>query len=288
MNKIQPYNLQLKKKQHRQTHTLLVNFVRIVSLIVLSLVTLSISACSKRYHDLPVFASYPVYDAENNSVGRFKTSYLADQIHAYFRGNISGPIAIATFVDVDNLYGSSTFGRILTEQLMSELAMRGYNVIELRQSTALQIMSNEGEFALSRELELIQQEQTVAGLVVGTYAASPVRVYVNARIVDPKTALVISAGSIEMEKDSEITRLLRNNSFPTSLERIPVRHLSYQATQQNTYPTYFAVPEMPTQQGLPNMEIYEDKPLVNAPSSNKETNKQDSNKNAVKAPSPIL
>ncbi len=203
--------------------------------MLLATLILSVSGCSKRYHELPAFASYPVYDVYNNSVGRFKTSYLADQIHAYFRGNVSGPIAIASFVDVDRLYGSSTFGRLLTEQLISELSMRGYNVIELRQSSALQVAMGEGEFALSRELELMQQEQDIAGIVVGTYAVSPIRVYVNARIVDPSTALVISAGSVEMHKTTELTKLLRNNSFPTSLERIPVRHLSYREFPEPYY-----------------------------------------------------
>jgi TolB-like protein len=230
--------------------------------VILVALVFSVSGCSKRYHELPAFASYPVYDVQNNSVGRFKTSYLADQIHAYFRGNISGPIAVVSFVDVDHLYGSSTFGRLLTEQLMSELSMRGYNVIELRQSSALQIAMGEGEFALSRELELMAQEQDVAGLVVGTYAVSPVRVYVNARIVDPATALVISAGSVEMEKTRELAKLLRNNSFPTSLERIPVRHLSYREFPEPYYRSNPAI----RHNSLSGMEMLDDELFENQPS----------------------
>src|SRR5262245_19611390 len=112
--------------------------VAVFSLILLSL----LSGCSKRYQDLPAFSSWPIQDAHNNSVGRFKTSYLAEQIHAYFRGHAAGPIAVTTFVDIDNLYTTSTFGRLVAEQLMSELAMLGYNVIEVRQSEAMQIIDN--------------------------------------------------------------------------------------------------------------------------------------------------
>ncbi len=182
--------------------------------------------CSKRYSDLPAFSAFPFRDSYNYSAGRFKTSYLADQIHAYYRGKSGGPIAVATFVDIDNLYTSSTFGRLLGEQLMSELAMKGYNVIEMRQSEALQVMSDQGEFGLSRDVSTLRNSQNVSGLVVGTYTVSPLRVYINARLIDPNSSLVISAGSVEMAKTGEIDRLLRNNTLPATLERIPVRHLS--------------------------------------------------------------
>ncbi len=152
---------------------------------------------------------------------------MADQIHAYFRGSISGPIAITTFVDIDNLYQSSTFGRVVGEQLMSELSMRGYNVIEVRASDAMQIQFNKGEFGLSRHTETLRGHQEIAALVVGTYTVSPHRVYLNTRVIDPRSSMVISAGSVEMAKTHEITRLVRGGSFPSTLERIPVRHLGY-------------------------------------------------------------
>jgi TolB-like protein len=188
---------------------------------------LGLGGCSKRYDNVPAFLAFPLPDAENNSVGRFKTSYLADQIHAYFRGNAGGPIAVATFVDLDNLYGTSTFGRLLAEQLMSELAMKGYNVLEVRQSDALQVLFEQGEFGLSREVTRLRSHQDVSGLVVGTYTVSPVRIYINARLIDPASSVILSAGTVEMSKTDEIARMLRNNAFPSSLERIPVRTLAY-------------------------------------------------------------
>jgi len=196
-------------------------------------------ASSKRYSDLPAFSAYDIFDSENQSVGRFKTSYLADQIHGYFRGNASGPIAVATFVDLDNLYGTSTFGRVLGEQLISELAMKGYNVREVRQSEALQVMFEQGEFGLSRDLKQLRQAQDLSGIVVGTYTVSPIRVYVNVRVIDPATSLVLSAGSVEMPKTQEIAKMLRNNSFPQTLERIPVRNVAF---SQHPVPYYWPQP----------------------------------------------
>ncbi len=196
--------------------------------LIVTALLMSLQSCSKRYQDLPAFVGIPFEDAENYSVGRFKTSYMADQIHAYFRGNAAGPIAVTTFVEIDNLYQSSTFGRILAEQLISELSMRGYNVIEIRMSDAVQIIEDQGELGLSRESNVIKGNQDISGLVVGTYAVSPNRVYVNSRLIDPRSSGILSVGSVEMNKTEEIATLLRSNSAPTSLERIPVRHINSQ------------------------------------------------------------
>ncbi|MEY4669871.1 MAG: hypothetical protein RL518_2570 [Pseudomonadota bacterium] len=183
------------------------------------------AGCSPRYDDMPAYWPIPNKDYDNYGPGRFKTSLLAAQIDRHYRGSAPGPIGVTTFVNVDDLYSSSTFGRMVGEQLMSELAMKGFDVIELRHTDALQFLDRGGEFALSRDAGMVRPERNLAGVVVGTYVSSPERVYVNARLIDPSTSVVLSAGSVEMSKTPELSKLLRGGSLPGSLERIPVRHL---------------------------------------------------------------
>lgn len=195
-----------------------------LGLIILTMLLLS--ACSKRYDDMPAYLPFPLSsDGANESVGRFKTSYLAEQIDKYYRGTNPGPLGVTTFVNIDDLYNTSTFGRMIGEQLMSELAMRGFDVVELRHADALQFLNTGGEFALSRDVAAIRRERDLGGVVVGTYVVSPVRVYLNARLVDPTSSMVLSAGSVEMSKTDELARLLRGGSLPATMERIPVKHL---------------------------------------------------------------
>jgi TolB-like protein len=206
----------------------------ILILLVTSFVLFSLSGCSRRYDDMPTYLPFSIsFDDsyENRSVGRFKTSFLAEQIDHYYRGVNPGPIGVTTFVNLDDLNNTSSFGRMVGEQLMSELAMRGYDVIELRHADALQFVSSRGEFGLSRDLGAVRSERQLGGIVVGTYVASPVRVYLNARLVNPTTSLIVSAGSVEMEKTAELVRLLRGGSSMPALERIPVRHIG-----RNSYP----------------------------------------------------
>ncbi|MBX7143323.1 MAG: hypothetical protein K1X79_02620 [Oligoflexia bacterium] len=195
------------------------------------------SACSKRYSDVPAYSPFPMGDYDNESAGRFKTSYIVDQIDHYYRGTNPGPIGVTTFVNVDDLYSTSTFGRMYAEQVMSELAMRGFDVIELRHADTLQFMSGRGEFAMSRDVSSVRPARQLGGVVVGTYVVSPVRVYVNARLLDPTTSVVLSAGSVEMSKSGELSRLLRGGAFPATLERIPVRHVGISTYPMNLGPS---------------------------------------------------
>ncbi len=204
---------------------------RIVAAAAIGLSVIVLAGCSRRYDDMPAYSPIPMREYENEGVGRFKTSYMADQIDQYYRGSTVGPIGVTTFVNLDDLYTTSTFGRVYAEQLISELSMRGFDVIELRHSDALQFLGSAGEFALSRDVTAVKPSRELSGVVVGTYISSPVRVYVNARLIDPSTSLVLSAASVEMGKSGEIARLLRGNSLPPTLERIPVKHLGL-----STYP----------------------------------------------------
>ena len=190
------------------------------------------AGCSGRYSDIPAYVPSIFGDSENDGVGRFKTTYIIGQIDNLYRGSDPGPIGVTTLVNLDDLYSTSSFGRIYAEQLMSELAMKGYDVVELRHSDALQFMNNSGEYALSRDTAAVKDARSLGGILVGTYSASPQRVYVNVRLIDPKTSIVLSAGSVEMSKTKEIARMIRGGSLANSMERIPVKHLDY-----TTYPS---------------------------------------------------
>lgn len=219
------------------SHSRHINKQLICQILFLGILLLC-AGCSRRYSDLPAYFPWGMEEQPNESVGRFKTSYLADQIDEYFRGTDPGPLAVATFVSADDLYSTSSFGRMVAEQMMSELAMKGYQVIELRAGNSLQFRPTGGEFALSRDLNEVKHERQLGAIVTGTYVVSPVRVYLNARLIDPSTSAVLSAASVEMSKTDELKRLLRGGSVAPSLERIPVKHLGL-----SRYPLQMFKPE---------------------------------------------
>ncbi|MGI6680964.1 MAG: FlgO family outer membrane protein [Bdellovibrionota bacterium] len=213
----------MEKFQKNKLNTQSNGYRRYYKFFLLFLIAIILTSCSRRYSDLP---PYSFVDSEQ-SVGRFKTSYLAEKIDEYYKGVNPGPIGIASFVNIDDLHNTSTFGRMLAEQLMSELVMKGYEVVELRHSQAIQFLADDGgEFALSRNVNNLRRERDLGGIVVGTYTVSPKRVYLNARLINPTTSLVLSAATAEMTKTAEIEKMLKGgnsgNLSSSTLERVPI------------------------------------------------------------------
>lgn len=203
--------------------------------VLLAVVLLVLSGCVQhQFFDQPAESAKDprlALNSQGQSMNRFNVAALADQIDSYYKGSANGPLGVTTFVNLDDLYSTSTFGRVLGEMMMSEMARRGFDVVELRHSDALQILDSGGEFALSRDVRSIHKSQELAGVVVGTYVDSPVRVYVNTRLIDPANSMILAAASTEMLKTREMAKLLRGGVMPASLERIPVKHLA-----QTEYP----------------------------------------------------
>ena len=116
------------------------------------------------------------------------------------------PIMAASFVNIDSLTTSSTFGRIVSEQVASRLAQHGLRIIEikLRQESVF-IKKGQGEFILSRELKDLGSSREIRAALVGTYAVSKHFIFVSARIVRTEDSSVLAGCDYEVPND-DITR----------------------------------------------------------------------------------
>ncbi|VAX21738.1 hypothetical protein MNBD_NITROSPINAE02-817 [hydrothermal vent metagenome] len=130
-----------------------------------------------------------------NAMTRVMAHDLSDPVPAVNGKKLA--VAVTTFVDVDHMYRSATFGRYMTERMMAELSSMGFDVVEFRMAEDVFIDMRIGELALSREMSRILPDHKVDAVVVGTYAkAGEESIVVSARMVDGKTQNVISAGSM--------------------------------------------------------------------------------------------
>lgn len=116
------------------------------------------------------------------------------------------PIMAASFADIDDLTTSSTFGRIVSEQIASRLAQHGFRVIEIKlRRASVYIKEGEGEFMLSRELKDLGGSREIRAALVGTYAVSGQFVFVSARIVRTEDSTVLAGCDYEIPND-DVTR----------------------------------------------------------------------------------
>jgi TolB-like protein len=121
-------------------------------------------------------------------------------------------IIVASFVDVNNLQKSSTFGRIMAEQVGSRLAQKGYKVIEMKlRQNSIFVEEGKGEFLLSRDLKDVSLSHNASAVVVGTYASSKNRIYVSVRIVNPSNNVILASCDDGMPASTMLQEsLLRN------------------------------------------------------------------------------
>src|SRR5574341_65433 len=92
----------------------------------------------------------------------------------------SDTILVASFVDINNLTKSTTFGRMLAEHVASRISQWGYKVIDMRLRTGSVFMEEgKGEFILSRDLREVSKNYNAVAVVVGTYGKSANGIYVS-------------------------------------------------------------------------------------------------------------
>lgn len=118
------------------------------------------------------------------------------------------PMVAATFVDIDNLKRSSTFGRMGSELFSSELARSGIAVREVKMRNSLYIEESVGELILSREIRKLVAVHDARAILMGTYAVGQREVYVSARIVRASDSLVLGTAHFSLTLDNHLRSML--------------------------------------------------------------------------------
>lgn len=139
-------------------------------------------------------------------------SHLADPDPG---GDLADGIAVSSFVDLKKLTRTSSFGRYLAEQLMTEFQQQGYRVVEIRKSTSIRIQEQRGEYGLSREAAEINPSITARTLITGTYTLAGDNILVNAKVLDNKNATLLSSATMVFPRTKLVDLLLADSASAT-------------------------------------------------------------------------
>ncbi|MBU0730835.1 MAG: hypothetical protein KKE17_12330 [Proteobacteria bacterium] len=134
-------------------------------------------------------------------------------------GDLAEGLVICTFVDLKKLYRTSSFGRYIAEQLMGEFQKKKFSVVELRKSNSVMIQEKKGEYGLSRNPDEISTVLQAGAMLTGTYTAMENHIIVNARILDNRSAEVLSSATIIFPRDQFSATLLADSSSAMSSKR---------------------------------------------------------------------
>lgn len=131
-----------------------------------------------------------VYQASDSLVRQLQTDSVSED-----------SVAVTTVVDIDDLDKSSTLGREISRLVASRLTQRKFAVQDLNFTRALQVVPKTGELILSREAKLLIQNMKVQLVAVGSYANLNGVIYINIRLLNATSGIVIASTDIAVPHD---------------------------------------------------------------------------------------
>lgn len=142
---------------------------------------------------------------------------IADELLAGDKGNLdkNGRIILTTFVNLNDLYQTSGFGRSMTEALSTELFQLGYKTLEIRKTPKIYVKNGKGELGLSRDASVLARQHNAQAILTGTYSLTPTTVILNVKILSAFSKDVLSAAALEIKRTDNIDYLLTKNKETT-------------------------------------------------------------------------
>lgn len=164
---------------------------------LLSLTLQSVMAKKVKAEEVNII-SVPLKIHESNSTLGILTSriiFLADQLFRNKSTFLDRPIIITSFQNLDNFTEVNQLGRLIAEALIHEMHIRNLKVLDFRFQDKIKI-SESGEFVLSRNPKDLKSEMRAGFILTGTYSIIGNGYFINARVIDIDTSLVVSSGQI--------------------------------------------------------------------------------------------
>lgn len=121
------------------------------------------------------------------------------------------PILVATVVDIDDLDRSSTLGRYIAESVSARFTQGRYRMVEMKLQKAVYMKRGEGELMLTREIREIAAAHQAQAVVVGTYSRAHRSVFVNLKVVQPQTNLVLAAYDYSLPMSRDVCNMVQRD-----------------------------------------------------------------------------
>lgn len=123
-------------------------------------------------------------------------------------------LTVNSFVNLNNLYKTSSLGRYLGEQMIGELQAAGIGVIDVRKANGLMIHQYSGEFGLSRDMGELSSALGSQAMVVGTYSYANGQILLNARVLRNRDGMVLSHANLVFPLDALTAQMLKDEAAP--------------------------------------------------------------------------
>ncbi|MBW3696339.1 hypothetical protein EK599_11605 [Vibrio sp. T187] len=161
--------------------------------VVVTMMLLTSCAYSPIYNGKSEYSGsqFMLMDSPRHTMDFFVESMTEDLILSNTSVSARTPIAITSFVDLQNMDATNWLGNSVSEGFIHQFQRRGFKVVDFKTTGSIQV-TNQGDFALSRDWKDLAQEQDVQYVLTGTMLRQEGGVLVNARVVGMQTRVVVA------------------------------------------------------------------------------------------------
>ncbi len=181
---------------------------RALSAGIAAAIALGVAGCSTSNAPTRVVPTYE--QAAGNAfipANRSAAEVLLGQIQNLI--TTSQPLIAATVVNIDSLDRSSTLGRLISEHVSARFTQSGYRMVEMKFRNSVYMARDQGELMLTREIRELAASYDAQAVIVGTYGLSSEFVFVNLKVIQPETNVVVAVHDYALPVDETIRSLLR-------------------------------------------------------------------------------
>jgi hypothetical protein len=177
----------------------------------LLIVTLSGCASTMRFFKAQSYLNTDLIEASHDATEKLEDD-LSQKIP---KGSL---IVVSTLLNVKkNPNDTSSFGRIISDQIATALQNTGYQIIALDLPIDLFKMEEAGELQLSDDDKALLKRYNAAVMVGGVYAPGKQNAYVSLRAVNRFTKHVIASTDFSVVLGPDVKNLLKNKDAASSV-----------------------------------------------------------------------
>jgi TolB-like protein len=189
-----------------------------MKLLLPLLLLIFINGCTqtqpKKQNDHEIFST--IYDKKQEHTYKNLNATIIDIADQLFKTNynkdVKTRIILTSFVDLNNLEKTTTFGRLISESMFNELHIREFKVTDFRGQDAVSV-NEDGEFHITRDTEKLKESlEEIEFILVGTYVKFENQsLLINARIMDSISGDVVSSARVVYKpKDCSLFGICQN------------------------------------------------------------------------------
>lgn len=206
------------------------SLISILPLLVSTVISFMAGPASAQVGEMPANVTIGG-GAPSNTLSHVAT-FLADQLtnNRNLKNVTDSRVAVASFVNLNKIDETDTLGMTLAENLMHEMHIRGFGVVDFKTMQELRVRP-QGDFVFSRDLGDIKPQHNIHYFLSGTITRNSDGAVINARLIQADSSLVVSTAQSYIPRNN-LSRILGENSRGMA-EKVIVEHPTIPPVRRN-------------------------------------------------------